>query len=99
MGVAACSACDAGAQCWGACVCEGQTLLGPSHVSDDQQRLRALEHARQGKGPVLIEAFTYRVGALYKYELCGPDWTVLPAKADPVARLHRVHDATTVSLG
>ncbi|MFP5368197.1 MAG: thiamine pyrophosphate-dependent enzyme, partial [Actinomycetes bacterium] len=23
----------------------------------------ALEHARQGKGPVLIEAFTYRVGA------------------------------------
>jgi len=35
-----------------------------------------------------------RIGARYKYELCGPDWTVLPAKADPVARQTELPPAT-----
>ncbi|HEX8930960.1 MAG TPA: 1,4-alpha-glucan branching protein GlgB, partial [Actinomycetota bacterium] len=35
-----------------------------------------------------------RVGALYKYELCGPDWSVLPLKADPVARQTEMPPAT-----
>ena len=38
-----------------------------------------------------------RVGALYKYELCGPDWSVLPLKSDPVARQAEMPPATAWS--
>ncbi|MBO1416426.1 pyruvate dehydrogenase (acetyl-transferring) E1 component subunit alpha [Streptomyces sp. FH025] len=54
----------------------------------------ALEHARSGQGPVLIEAYTYRMGAhttsddptRYRHEAEREQWTA----KDPIARL-RAH--------
>jgi 1,4-alpha-glucan branching enzyme len=40
-----------------------------------------------------------RAGALYKYEILGPDWQALPLKADPMASRAEVAPATASIVG
>lgn len=79
----------------------GVRVDGNDVVASHAATLEALEHARAGNGPTLIEAFTYRRNphttsdddGRYREQAITEDWTEL----DPIARLRTYLDAAGTS--